>query len=153
MSGKGSVFSNDLLKAIFQATGIANLVDNASSSPLTNLYIALHTADPTTTAGSGTVNTQNASECSYTGYARVAVARSSGGFSVSGNTVNPAAAVTFGQRTDNASQTATYWSIGVASTGATKILYSGQITTPSGGIVISQNVTPQLTTASQVTEA
>jgi hypothetical protein len=45
--GKGATFDNDLLKLIFNATGIANIADNAASSPLTNLYVSLHTADPT----------------------------------------------------------------------------------------------------------
>jgi hypothetical protein len=43
---KSNAFENDLLKLIFNATAIANLADNAASSPLTNLYVSLHTADP-----------------------------------------------------------------------------------------------------------
>jgi hypothetical protein len=43
---KGNTFENDLLKLIFNATAIANLADNASSSPFTNLYVSLHTSDP-----------------------------------------------------------------------------------------------------------
>ncbi len=43
---KGNTFENDLLKLIFNATAIANIADNAGSSPLTNLYVSLHTADP-----------------------------------------------------------------------------------------------------------
>ena len=42
---KSSTFDNDLLKLIFNATAIANIADNAGSSPLTNLYLSLHTAD------------------------------------------------------------------------------------------------------------
>jgi hypothetical protein len=34
---KGDTFENDLVKLIFNATAIANIADNASSSPLTNL--------------------------------------------------------------------------------------------------------------------
>lgn len=147
--GKSSTFDNDLLKLIFQATGIANIADNTATSPLTNLYIALHTADPSTTAGSGTLGTQNASEIAYTSYARVAVARTSGGFTVTGASVSPAAAISFPAGTGG-SGTATYWSIGVASSGATKILYSGAI---SPSIVCGSGVTPQLTTASTVTES
>ena len=44
--GKSSTFDNDWLKLIFNATAIANIADNAATSPLTNLYVALHTADP-----------------------------------------------------------------------------------------------------------
>ena len=43
---KGNTFENDWMKLIFNATAIANIADNAASSPLTNLYVSLHTADP-----------------------------------------------------------------------------------------------------------
>jgi len=142
MAGKSDTFENDLLKLIFQATAIANMADNAASSPLTNLYVALHTADPTD------AGVQNASEATYTGYARVAVARSAGGWTVTGSSVSPAAAISFGACTAGAN-TITHWSVGVASSGATKILYAGAVT-PS--ISVSAGVTPQLTTASTVTE-
>jgi hypothetical protein len=142
MAGKSDTFENDWLKLIFQATAIANIADNAASSPLTNLYIALHTADP---ADAGV---QNTSEATYTGYARVAVARTAGGWTVTGSSVSPAAAISFGACTAG-TNTITHWSVGVASSGATKILYAGAVT-PS--ISVSAGVTPQLTTASTVTE-
>jgi len=146
MSGyKGNTFQSDLLKLIFQATGIANLADNTASSPLTNLYVALHTADP------GAGGTQSTNEVTYTGYARVAVARTSGGWTISGSSptqVVPAATIVFPAGTGG-SGTATNWSVGVASSGATKILYSGPI---SPTIVTGNGITPELTTASTVTE-
>ena len=43
---KGDTFENDLMKLLFQGTTIANIADNAASSPLATLYFALHTADP-----------------------------------------------------------------------------------------------------------
>ena len=142
MAGKSDTFENDWLKLIFQATAIANIADNAASSPLTNLYIALHTADPTD------AGVQNASEATYTGYARVAVARTAGGWTVTGSSVSPVAAISFGACTAG-TNTATHWSVGVASSGGSKILYAGAI---SPTISISAGVTPQLTTASTVTE-
>ena len=142
MAGKSDTFENDLLKLIFQATAIANMADNAASSPLTNLYVALHTADPTD------AGVQNASEATYTGYARVAVARTAGGWTVTGSSVSPVAAISFGACTAG-TNTATHWSVGVAGSGATKVLYAGAI---SPTISISAGVTPQLTTASTVTE-
>ena len=145
---KGTVFDNDFLKLIFNAVAIANLADNTATSPLTNLYVALHTADPTVTAGTGTLNTQNASEATYTGYARVAILRTSGGWTVSTNTVVPAATISFPAGTGG-SGTVTNWSIGVASSGATKLLYVGTVTP---NIVTGNGVTPQLTTASTITE-
>lgn len=139
---KGDTFENDLLKLIFNASPIANIADNAATSPLTNLYVALHTADP------GEAGSQTTNEVAYTGYARVAVARSTSGWTVSGNTVNPVAAISFPQCTGGTA-TATYWSVGTASSGAGKILYKGTI---SPNIAISNGVIPQLTTASSVTE-
>lgn len=144
---KGDTFENDFLKLIFNAIAIANIGDNAVTSPLTNLYLALHTADP------GETGTQATSECTYTGYARQPVARTSGGFTVTANQVFLAALLAFPMRTDAASQTATHFSIGVAVSGATKLLYKGAFTTPSGGIVITQNTIPQIgTTQALVTE-
>lgn len=140
---KGATFDNDLLKLIFNATPIANMADNAATSPLTNLYVSLHTADPTASGN------QTSSEIAYTSYARVAVARTSGGWTVSTNTVVPAATISFPAGTGG-SGTATFWAVGTASTGTGKILYSGAI---SPSIVTGSGVTPQLTTASTITES
>jgi hypothetical protein len=140
--GKGATFSDDLLKLTFNATPIANLADNAGSSPLASLYVALHTADPTSSGN------QSSSEAAYTGYARVGVARNSGGWTVSGNSVSPTGTITFGAGTGG-SGIGTYWSVGTASTGSGKILYSGPI---SPNIVFGAGITPELTTASTVTE-
>lgn len=142
---KGNTFENDLVKLIFQATAIANIADNAATAPLTNLYVSLHTANPDETGN------QTTSECAYGGYARQAVARSGSGFTVTNNSVSPAAVVSFPECTSG-SETATYFGIGTASSGTGKLLYYGQITTPSGGIVISATVIPELTTATAVTE-
>lgn len=142
MAGKSDTFENDLLKLIFNATAIANISDNAASSPLTNLFVALHTADPTDSG------TQTSNEVAYTSYARVAVARTSGGWTVTGNSVSPVATINFPACTGSTA-TATHFSVGVASSGGSKILYAGSLT-PS--ISISTGVTPQLTTASTITE-
>lgn len=139
---KGNTFENDLVKLIFQATAIANMADNAASAPLTNLYVGLHTGDP------GEAGDQTTNECAYTSYARVAVARSGSGFTVTNNSVSPAANVSFPAATGG-SETATHFSIGTASSGAGKLLYKGSI---SPTIAISSGVTPVLTTASAITE-
>ena len=129
-------FESDLLKLVFQATAIANIADNAATSPLTNLYIALHTADP------GETGTQTTSEATYTNYARVAVARTSGGFTLSGTSptqVANAAIVAF-PACGATGNTVTYFSIGVASSGATKILVSGAL---SSSLIVNSGITPQ----------
>lgn len=139
---KANVWENDLLKLIFQATAIANIADNAASSPLTNIYVSLHTADP------GETGDQTTSECAYTSYARVAVARTSGGWTVTNNNVSPAANIDFPAATGG-SETATYMGIGTSVSGAGKLLYKGAITP---NIAISNGVTPRLTTATAITE-
>lgn len=140
---KGDTFENDWLKLIFNATAIANIADNAASSPLTNLYVSLHTADP------GEAGSQTTNEISYTGYARVAVARTSGGWTVTGNSVSPVADVVFGAMTAGAGGTVTHWAIGTAVSGAGKILYSGTVSPTQS---VTNGVTPRVTTASTITE-
>jgi hypothetical protein len=140
---KGSGYADSLLALIFNATTYATIAQNATSSPLTNLYCSLHTADPTS------AGTQSSSEVAYTSYARVAVARTSGGFTVSGNSVSPAANISFPSCTGGTA-TATNWAIGVASSGATQLLYTGPI---SPTISISSGVVPTLLTSSTITES
>jgi len=139
---KGDTFENDWLKLIFQATAIANIADNAATSPLTNIYVSLHTAAPAD-AGNQTTN-----ETAYTSYARVAVARTSGGWTVTGNSVSPTANIDFPACTGGTA-TITHFGIGTASSGTGKLLYSGTV---SPNISVSSGVTPRLTTASTVTE-
>jgi len=130
---KGNTFENDLMKLFFQGTAIANLADNAASSPNTNLFVSLHTADP------GESGSQTTSEASYTGYARVAVARTSGGWTVTNNSVTNAAAITFPQCTGG-SNTISHFAVGTASSGAGKILYKGALT---ASLAVSNLIIPE----------
>ena len=138
---KGNTFENDLLKLIFNATAIANIADNAASSPITTLTVALHTADP------GEAGDQTTSEISYTGYARQTVARTSGGWTVTGNSVSPVANIDFPTMTAGAGGTVTHVSVGTGS--GDKLLYSGAV---SPNIVVATSVAPRITTASTITE-
>lgn len=137
---KGDTFENDLLKLIFNAIAIADLAENDATSPAVNLSVALHTADP------GEAGSQLTSEAAYMGYARVNVARTPGGWTVTGNSVSPAANIDFPQATAG-SETITHFSVGTGV--ADKLLYSGTVTP---NIVVSNGVTPRLTTASTITE-
>jgi hypothetical protein len=139
---KSNAFETDLLGLIFNGTAIANLAINATSSPLTNLFISLHTADP------GEAGTQSTSETAYTGYARVSVARTAGGWTITGNSVSPVTPIDFPECTAGTS-TITHFAVGVASTGASKILYKGTVT-PNINVAI--NVIPRLKTTSTITE-
>jgi len=140
--GKGTTFSSDLLKLIFNGTTIANLADNAGTAPLTHLYISLHTADP------GAGGNQQTNETSYGSYARVAVIRTNGGWTITNNSVSPLANIDF-PACSSGTATITHVGIGTASSGAGKLLYSGAITP---NISVSTGVQPRLTTASAISE-
>lgn len=143
---KGNTFESDIVALIFNATTISNIAVNATTSPLTQLFVSLHTADP------GEAGDQTTSECNYTSYARVGVNRNSGGWTVTGNSVSPAANIDFANPSNatNLPQTATHFAIGTASTGTGKVLYKGAL---SPSIVISNTgVTPRITTGTTITE-
>ena len=142
---KSNTHETDYLKLIFNNTTMS-LVGDATgvvgSGAAGSLYFSLHTADP------GEAGDQTTSEVAYTSYARVAVARTTGGFTVSGNAVSLVANVTFPAGTGG-SGTAAYWGVGASSSGAGKLLYKGAI---SPSIVCGSGVTPQLTAGTVVTE-
>ncbi len=140
---KGNTFENDWLKLIFQATAIADLADNDATSPLTNLYVSLHTSDP------GEAGDQTTNEISYTGYARVAVARTSGGWTVTANSVSPVASIDFGVMTAGAGGTVTHFAVGTLVSGAGKLLYSGATNV---SIAVIAGVQPKLGTTTAITE-
>jgi hypothetical protein len=140
---KTTSYANSLLLLIFNGTAITGLAQN-NASPVTVLYLSLHTADPTA------AGTQTSNEVAYTGYARVSVNRSTGagGLTVTTNSVALGSLTSFGACTAGTA-TATYFGIGTASTGVGVLLYTGPITP---NISISAGVTPQLTTATTITE-
>ena len=142
---KSNAFETALLQLVFQNSNIANIGDATGlrgAATAGQLFFSLHTADP------GEIGTQATSEVAYTSYARVGVARSSAGFTVTDNSVSPAANVDFPACTGGTA-TATHFSVGVASSGSTVVLYKGAI---SPTIAISTGVTPRLTTATAITE-
>lgn len=124
-----------LLNLLFNNTAWAGIGDAGGLQPSAtagSLYIALHTADP------GEAGTQSTSEAAYTGYARVAVARTVGGFTVAGDQVSNASVVQFGECTAG-SATVTHFSVGMASSGSTDVLYRGAL---SASRAISAGITP-----------
>jgi nucleoside phosphorylase len=127
---------NALMLLLFNNAAWAN-VGNAGglqpSSAAGSFFVALHSADPDETGN------QSTSEVAYTGYARVGVARSGAGFTVTASSIANTAAVTFGACTAGTA-TATHFSVGLLSSGAGQILYSGALDTPR---VISSGVTPE----------
>lgn len=127
---KTNTYENDLLALYFDATAVPNFG--------ADLFVSLFTVSP----GETGVLTN---ECSYTGYARVTVARGAG-WDVSGSSCSPAANIDFPQCTGG-SETATHFGISRTVGGAPD--YYGTITP---NIAISNGVIPRLTTASTITE-
>lgn len=140
---KSNVFETDILGLIFNGTAIATLAINATASPLTSLFVALHTADP------GEGGTQATNEITYGGYARVAVVRSAGGWVVSGGTVSPVNPVLFPLPSSGAGTIATHASVGTAASGAGKILYKGGL---NPAITITLSNQPKILNTSTISE-
>lgn len=131
---KSTATCNSILALIFNGTAWADLAQNDGSSPLTDLYLSLHTADP------GVGNAQTTNETAYTNYARVAVARSTGGWDApsAGATAN-AALVQFAQ-CGASGATLTHVAIGTASSGAGTVLYAGPL---SASLAVALGIQPQ----------
>ncbi len=132
---KSNTFENQLIGLLFNNTDIPDIGDAAglqNSAAAGSFYIVLHTGDP------GEAGTADTNEATYTGYARVAVARTAGGWTIAGASVSNAAQIAFGECTA-LSDTVTYCSITVAASGASVILYSGALTASRS---ISAGITP-----------
>jgi hypothetical protein len=113
-----------LLALIFNATTLEGLAQNDGSSPYTEFYISLHTANP------GDAGSQNTSETAYTGYARIAVIRDGTGWSVSGDTATNVEDIEFGQCTASPGNDITYVGIGTEVSGAGSLLLYDALTNP-----------------------
>ena len=143
---KSNTFENDLMLLLFNNTAIADIGDVAGLRATTtagSLWLSLHTADP------GEAGTAVTSETAYTPYARVAVARSGAGFTVTGNSVSPAVNADFPECTAAAGGPITHFGVVNSSSGAGKLLYSGTVTP---NITMAVGVIPRLKTTSTVTE-
>ena len=142
MAAKTTAYDTAILALLLNATPIANVADNAASSPLTNLYLSLHTASP------GVSGNQTTNEAAYTSYTREAIARSSAGFTVAAGVATLTSAVNFPSATGG-SETETYLGVGSASSGAGTLYYFGPI---SPTITVTTGVIPQITTGTTITE-
>lgn len=131
---KSTATCNSILALIFNATAWADIAENDSSAPATNLYLSLHTADP------GVGNSQTTNETAYTNYVRIAVARTTGGWDApaSGATAN-AALAQFAQ-CGVTGATLTHVAIGTASSGAGTVLYAGAL---SSSLAVANGIQPQ----------
>lgn len=143
---KSNTFENEILAHIFNNANIANIGDATGlrgSTAAGSLYLSLHTADP------GEAGTAATNEISYTGYARQAVARSAGGFTVSGNSVTLTANVDFGKMTAGTGGVVTHFAVVKEVSGASVVLYKGPV---SPTITAANGIIPRLETGTTITE-
>lgn len=135
---KSTTTCNSLLALIFNATTWNDIAENDTTAPVTNLYLSLHTATP------GVGGSQLTNETSYTNYVRLAVARTTGGWSVpaAGATAN-AALAQFAQ-CGVTGATITHVAIGTASTGAGLVLYAGAL---NSSLAVANLIQPQFAAA------
>lgn len=124
---KSNAFETSWLQHVFQNAAIANIGDVTGlrgSTVVGSLYVAAHTADP------GEAGDQTTSEAAYGSYTRVAMPRDVSTWTVAANQVQNAIQIAWPVGTSGTvAQNLTHWSIGVASSGAGVILYSGAFTT------------------------
>lgn len=132
-----NTMENALARALFQKANVTGVVSGATG--VANFYAALYTASPTDTA--------TGAEAAYGPYARVAVARTTGGWTVTGNSVSPTANVDFPACTGGTTGVCTHFALLSAATGGT--MYFWGTVTPN--ISVAVGVTPRLTTSSTVT--
>lgn len=121
-----------LLDLLFFGTTFTNIADNAASSPATNFYISLHTADP------GEAGDQSTNETTYGSYARVAVARTTDGWTRTNNSVTNDATISFPQNTSG-TPTITHVGLGMAESGAGVLLLSNSL---NSNLVMQVGATP-----------
>lgn len=130
-----NAFETALLTLYFNNTDHANIGDAAglqNSATAGVFYVSLHTGDP------GETGTQTTSEAAYTSYARVSVARSGAGWTISGNNVSNAAAITFPACTASSS-TVTHFGIGSDSSGTGNLFFKGAL---GASLSVTTGITP-----------
>ena len=146
MAGKSDTYEYQFLLQTFCGKAIDNI---SATGGTTQLWAGLHTVDPGD-AGS------TANEGQYSAYTRIAVDRSTAGWTVTSGTgaavatVSPTSAITFPQVTTIGAQTFVSGSVWTSSNvGSSGMTYFGAL---NPNIIIGLNVTPIITTGSSITE-
>lgn len=83
-------------------------------------------------------------------YARIAVARTAAGFTVSSNAATLTAAGTFAAMTGGTGGTVTHFGLGTASTGSGNLIFFGTVTP---NLAVVAGVTPKLDTSTAITQS
>ena len=147
---KSDSYETGVLQLIFQNTVTAlsildDLGEGISGEGLTgsdapgNIYVSLHTSSPGDVAATGQ-STNEITTGEYGEYARVGVARSAGGWSVTGDTASNVAAVTFVEMATGTTATVTHFGLGTDASGDGNLLYHG-VVTPT--LAMANGITPQ----------
>lgn len=138
-----SAFTNqaedDILDLLFTNVDAPNWGDAGglqNSVAAGSIYAGLYTGDLL----GETSTSQATNECAYTGYGRVAVARSVAGWTVAAGTVDNDALLQFGNATAGTPETVTDVGLGFASSGAGYLQIWGQVTSD---LVVNVGVNPQ----------
>lgn len=119
-----TAFGGALLSHYFENAAHANVGDATglpAAATAGSFYISLHTSSP------GAGGSQTTNESAYTNYARVAVARSTAGWTVSSLNISNDAAITF-PACGVTGSTVTHFGIGSASSGAGNLFFFGALT-------------------------
>lgn len=123
---------NNFLALLYNATAWANIADNAASSPITLIYMALATVTGAVT------DTMSTNEATYTNYARVTIARTTGGWTApASSATSNAAQITFPQ-CGASGNTIVAAKVGKAA-GASDVFHYGDLTAP---ITVSNLIQP-----------
>jgi len=127
MSSKNNAFENSQLLLTFNNTNIADIGDSTGlrgSTTAGSLFVSAHSADP------GEGGDQTTSELTLGNYGRIGVARSSAGWTVSGNNASNTAQVRIpasGTFSTGGPQDAKFFQVGKLSTGTGGVLYTGHL--------------------------
>lgn len=142
---KSTPTCNSAVNLLYRAVTWANIAENASASPITDIYIGLHTGNLTAATDSKAEN-----ETAYTNYVRVAVARPAGWNAAAGGATANTATISFAQ-CGVTGATLTHVSTGKTSAGATPVFHYGAL---NSSLAVSSGITPQFAAgALTVTEA
>lgn len=130
-------FETKILQLLFNNTTLANIGDATGlvgSSTPGSTQLALSTA-----ALTDTDTLLTATEVAYTGYARPTQARSSAGWTVSGNNASNAALIQFGEMTAGGPDTVVHLGLGFIATGDVLRIHADL----NADLVINNGVNPQ----------
>ena len=139
-----NTLENEVLLLLLNNSNIANIGDATGlrgSTTAGSFYLSLHTSSP------GETGTQSSNETTYTSYARVAVARSSAGWTITGNSASPTANVDFPEATGGTA-TITHVGLGTDASGTGKLVLYGSL---SPSISVTTGVIPRVKTTSTIT--